>query len=118
MNIEYKITQDSLSTAREELSSLTKALKNEAELMDLMQQRIAVANEQIRMELANRGVEPAPEVPGSLIAVAEQQVIAEAAQKTRKFHFRRTREFFQQVIADRFNEADYYTSQARADFNG
>lgn len=51
MSVEYKMTQECLDTAKQELSELTKELKKEDELISLAKERIQAANEQIKSNL-------------------------------------------------------------------
>ncbi len=51
LNIEHKMTSESLATAKAAVATLTKELKSEQELMAIAEERIRSANEQIRQEL-------------------------------------------------------------------
>lgn len=104
MSIEYKITQESLETTRRELTSLTQALKQEEELVTLAKERIRVANEQLKLELEARGVEPADPVSEQITTKDENEEENDPpVSKPRRIRFKRTREFFQQVVADRLS---------------
>ncbi len=59
ISVEYKITQECLDTAKQELSELTKELKKEDALIALAKARIQVANEQIKSSLNSKTKEEA-----------------------------------------------------------
>lgn len=99
MKIEYKLAQDSLETARKELSMLTKALKEEDQMVNLAKERIRSANEQLRNDLELRGIEPAEATQN--VSVDESLDLVSSPVPRPKARFKRTREFFVQVIADR-----------------
>lgn len=95
INVEYKITSESLQTAKDELSQLTKALKQEDELVAIATNRIKQANEQLRQDLLQQGVEPAPTT-----TVPDNNFTSD---KPRKIRFRRTKAFWQQIVLSRIS---------------
>lgn len=101
INVEYKLAKDSLETARTELAELTKALKKEEDLLALTKERIESANAQIRMELAARGISPSEPAPTATEISTAPSSDLEPVVRPKRGHLRRTREFFQQIVADR-----------------
>ncbi len=99
MSIEYKLTKDSLETARNELSILSKTLQKEDQLINLAHERIRVVNEQLKEDLSIRGVEAAESTQYAPLT-AHTEMITDPVPRP-KIRFKRTREFFVQVIADR-----------------
>lgn len=97
LRIEYKLTKDSLETARLELSELTNSLQQEENLIALAKEKIRIANQQLKHDLALRGVEPATPIISTINHV-EMQV-------TPKSRFRKTTFFLQQVVMNRLSRS-------------
>lgn len=102
LNVEHKITKECLETTKQELSELTKALKQEDELMTIAKAKIQSMNTQLKEELSILGVQSAPEifVDVELDAPVTTDVPVKRARKPR---FKRTRAFFRQVVLDRLS---------------
>ncbi|HSX19812.1 MAG TPA: hypothetical protein VLG38_01655 [Gammaproteobacteria bacterium] len=106
LNVENKLNRESLATAREELAQLTQALKREEELVSLTKERIFVANENLKMELQARGLPAEPAKATAELSTPAAELPAEENEpvvRPRKVRFKRTREFLQQVVADRLS---------------
>jgi hypothetical protein len=115
ISVEYKMTQENLETTKQELHELTKALKSEAELVAIVHERIKVEKDKLQVEMSDRAI-VADEVVANLEVsdnLSLDNFATPVLEKPKRKHFAKTREFFQQVIADRLKRPVIMRSKAK-----
>lgn len=92
LSVEYKMNQERLETSKLEIIELSKALRNEEELVALAKERIQAANAQLKVELEQ----------SEQTITTEELVFDESLPiQPKRVRFQKTKEFLQQIFADR-----------------
>lgn len=92
LSVEYKMNQERLETSKLEIMELSKALRNEEELVALAKERIQAANAQLKVEL---------EQSEQTIATEDLVFDESLPIQPKRARFQKTKEFLQQIFADR-----------------